>query len=716
MLGRCSKGLVLTGLVFAALLVPTTPAVATSFFSDGFESGNLLAWTSTVGGFAAVQDAGFAFGGSWYGRATSAGPSTYAQKTFASAQSEIYTQTAVNVISTPSGFSGLTLLRLMTASGAAIVSLKLDKTLHLTIKNQLSGSQVTSATTLASGAWHVLQLHARVSGSLSSLVEVWLDGAQVTDLTSSASLGTVAFGGLLLGNLGTTGGFTVGFDEVVADTAFIGGTPPGTPTNLHTTSVTSSRVSLAWDPVSGAAGYGVYRGGTKLFDVTSASFEDTTVQPSTQYTYTVDAFAGTLRSAPTPGLDVTTPDPTPPATPTNLHTTSVTSSRVSLAWDPVSGAAGYGVYRGGTKLFDVTSASFDDTTVQPSTLYTYTVDAFAGTLRSAPSPGLDVTTPAQAGSIVVRAAGDIACDPADPNFNGGAGTATKCQQMATSNLLSGADNVLIPGDTQYDCDGAAAFPQSFGPSWGRFKSVTWAAVGDNAYNTPTQSPNGTGCTTNRDAAGYFGYFGNRGGSVTATPLPGVSQSTIPGVYSFNLPEGCTPGLGGTCTWHIVALNSNCDLIGTCSAGSPIDTWLQQDLANNTWAGCTLAFEHHPRFTSKANGGGPQVNGKMLQLWKDYVSGGVDVVLNGHTHFYERFAPQDANGNAMATGAAEFILGMGGRGEGAIAPPSQRLPNSQAGQSGTFGVLQMTLQDGSYGWNFLPIAGGSFADTGSAACT
>ena len=146
----------------------------------------------------------------------------------------------------------------------------------------------------------------------------------------------------------------------------------------------------------------------------------------------------------------------------------------------------------------------------------------------------------------------------------------------------------------------------------------------------------------------------------------------------------------------------------------MEQWLAQDLSANAWARCTAAMLHVPRFASKANGN-QQINPAYLALWQDFVASGVEFVLSGNSHFYERFAPQDALGNASANGTVQWIVGTGGRGHGGIADPALRLPNSQAGQSDTFGVLQLTLQDGGYGWDFLPVAGGTFADTGSGTC-
>ncbi|HVE18254.1 MAG TPA: hypothetical protein VNB52_04180, partial [Ilumatobacteraceae bacterium] len=381
---------------------------------------------------------------------------------------------------------------------------------------------------------------------------------------------------------------------------------------------------------------------------------------------------------------------TPPATPTNLHEISHGSTTVSIGWNPVPGATHYGVYRDTVKQgADITATSFNDSGLAPSTTYSYTVDAFNSAGRSLQTAPLSVTTeaaPPPGGDIIVKAAGDIACDPADVAFNDGLGTSTRCKQMAVSNLLVGADNVFALGDTQYVCGGAAAYQQSYDPSWGRFKSITWSIAADQEYEVS----GGTDCDTG--AAGYYQYFGNRGGSVTATPRPGVSQSTIPGVYSFNLPEGCTPGAAGDCTWHIVGLNSVCTAIGGCANGSAMEDWVDQDLSNNNWSGCTAVMLHVPRFASK--GAGSQINAAMLALWQDFVAHRVEFVLSGNSHFYERFAPQDALGHADPNGTVQWVLGIGGKSHGNLAPSGSRLPNSQAATRDEYGVLKLTLHDGS----------------------
>jgi hypothetical protein len=621
--GRIKYTLV-AGLVLALLVVPATSSLAAPAFSDGFESGNLVNWTKVTGNVTVQSIDPAPNSGSFYARAISTGSAAYIKKTLSSPLSDVYVQAAVNIVF--NGGTNLILIRLKDSSGASVVSLKVKTAGFLRVANNIAGTTKTSATPLPGGSWHLLQLHARMGSS--SLIEVWLDGTQVIDLTMTDPLGTATIGSIQLGHSGTSSGFTVGLDDAVIDTSFIGAPPPVSDT------------------------------------------------------------------------------------PTNLHQVSVTSTTASIAWDAVSNAAGYGVYRDGIHLIDMSQPSFNDLGLHPSATYTYAVDAFNTSGRSAQTAPLSVTTAASAG-VLVRAAGDIACDPNDTYF---AGTnANRCQQRATANLLNGADVVFAVGDTQYSCGGTQAYQQSYDSSWGAYKSQTFAAAGDHEYATSATEPNGTDCSTNPDAAGYYGYFGNRGGSTLATPLPSVSQSNIPGVYSLNLPLGCTPVVQGNCTWHVVVLNSVCTAIGGCVAGSPMEQWLQQDLNANSWAGCSLALLHVPRFASKASGSN-LTNDKHKTLWEDFVSGGVELVLSGNSHFYERFTPQDADGNYDPNGTVQWIVGTGGRSHGTIAAPGSRLPNSQAGQSDTFGVLELTLKSGSYDWSFLPVPGDTFSDTGSLNCT
>jgi hypothetical protein len=146
----------------------------------------------------------------------------------------------------------------------------------------------------------------------------------------------------------------------------------------------------------------------------------------------------------------------------------------------------------------------------------------------------------------------------------------------------------------------------------------------------------------------------------------------------------------------------------------MDDWLQQDLTSNEAAVCTIGMLHIPRFASKKSGRNT-VNDAVLDLWETMYDGGVDVVLSGNSHFYERFAPQTPTGQTDPNGVVQFVVGTGGRGLGGIASAGSRLPNSQAGTSDTFGVLELALHDGSYDWEFLVEGSNTFTDSGTLAC-
>jgi 3',5'-cyclic AMP phosphodiesterase CpdA len=158
---------------------------------------------------------------------------------------------------------------------------------------------------------------------------------------------------------------------------------------------------------------------------------------------------------------------------------------------------------------------------------------------------------------------------------------------------------------------------------------------------------------------------------------------------------------------VIVLNSNCTNVGGCGTGSPQETWLKADLAAHP-AACTLAYYHHPRFSSI--GDVSSVN----QLWFDLVTGGADVVLNGHRHNYERFAPQGAGGIYDPVGGIrEFVVGTGGKSLSKFGTTVET--NSELRTDVTYGVLKLTLHASSYEWQFVPEAGKTFTDSGSTYC-
>src|SRR5436190_900506 len=254
----------------------------------------------------------------------------------------------------------------------------------------------------------------------------------------------------------------------------------------------------------------------------------------------------------------------------------------------------------------------------------------------------------------------------------GAGDIASCSSTAdeaTANLLDGIPGtVFTAGDNAYENGAAADYANCYNPSWGRHKARTHPAPGNHEYSTA-------------GAAGYFGYFGAAAGDPDK------------GYYSYTLGA-----------WHIIVLNSNL----ATNAGSPQETWLRADLAPRP-VKCTLAIWHHPRFSS-----GPHGSSTAVQpLWDDLYAANADVVIVGHDHLYERFAPQTPTGQAdAARGIREFVAGTGGAGLYVFATPA---PNSQVKNNTTHGVLKLTLYGDRYDWKFVPVAGSSFTDSGTGRC-
>ena len=283
---------------------------------------------------------------------------------------------------------------------------------------------------------------------------------------------------------------------------------------------------------------------------------------------------------------------------------------------------------------------------------------------------------------VVAAAGDVACDPTALEFAGGFGTIDRCRTRQTADLLLTMDlsAVLVAGDAQAADGRLDAYRTAFGPTWGRLGSLLHPVPGNHDYGTA-------------GAAGYFDYFAGLG---VRTGERGE------GWYSFDVGA-----------WHIVALNSQCGppearLTGQeCAGGSAQERWLRADLAAHPTA-CTLAFFHHPRFSSGIEGQDELVR----PLWQALYEAGADVVVNGHDHAYERFAPLDPAGTPdPARGLREFVAGTGGHSHQRTFAPEAF---SELRTPRDFGVLRLTLRPRGYDWAFVA-EGGFTADAGTGAC-
>ncbi len=315
-------------------------------------------------------------------------------------------------------------------------------------------------------------------------------------------------------------------------------------------------------------------------------------------------------------------------------------------------------------------------------------------------------SPAMGASSLLAGAGDIACDPDHKYFNRGYGTGSGygpnayCKQLATSNLLRGANTVFMLGDSQYEHSSYSNLRRSYARSWGRYLGRTRPAIGNHEYG-PGLKCVPTSCSPLLGVGGYFDYFGSRAGPRPSRPLSrGPSQH---GYYSYNVGA----------SWHVVVLNSMCWAVGGCGAGSPQHRWLERDLAANRARRCILAYWHHPPFSSGQSRGYPTY---YDAFWRTLHGSGADVVLAGHDHVYERFGRQDEDGSPSKRinghlGPREFMVGTGGKNNGKFVTTRR---NSQK-RIGAHGVLRLRLDSRGYVWRFARIYDGASLDRGSAGC-
>lgn len=264
-------------------------------------------------------------------------------------------------------------------------------------------------------------------------------------------------------------------------------------------------------------------------------------------------------------------------------------------------------------------------------------------------------TPVPSGPAVLLGAGDIA----ECGVPGSEATALLLDAIPGTVFTAG-DNVYYQGTMD-------EFLRCYAPTWGRHKARTRPIAGNHDYGVP-------------GASAYYSYFG-------AAAAPGA-----PGYYSYDIGA-----------WRVIALNSNIPI----DAASPQLAWLRGELSARR-STCTLALVHHPLFTSGQNG----PDARLRPLWEVLYAEGVEIVISGHDHHYERFAPQDPAGRTdMARGVRQFVAGTGGV---HLYPVGAPRANSEV-RASVWGVLKFTLHGAAYDWEFVPVAGQAFRDAGTTPC-
>jgi Calcineurin-like phosphoesterase len=271
----------------------------------------------------------------------------------------------------------------------------------------------------------------------------------------------------------------------------------------------------------------------------------------------------------------------------------------------------------------------------------------------------------KANTVILVGAGDIAgCK----NIEGAEATAKLIEQIPEA-------AVFAAGDVVYERGTAAEFRDCYDPTWGKFKDRTHPVLGNHEYGTAGAAP-------------YFAYWGEQAGPAGK------------GYYSFDLGA-----------WHIVALNTNCNAVGGCNEGSPQEVWLKEDLARRAQA-CIIAYGHHALFSSgvfKSHA----VHTEVKPLWDDLYAAHADLFLAGHEHSYERFAPQNPEGQVdEKNGIRLIVVGTGGRSHEIL---GEVAANSELRNWDTYGVLKLMLSPTKYTWEFIPEPGKTFRDSGSGVC-
>lgn len=292
----------------------------------------------------------------------------------------------------------------------------------------------------------------------------------------------------------------------------------------------------------------------------------------------------------------------------------------------------------------------------------------------------DTTSQLKKAEFALLVVGDIACDPNNPNFNQGDGKNGECRHKEVAELMAKQDSdyILLPGDIQYNDGRLEAFEQSFIPTYKQFGPKLIVAAGNHDWQTGS-------------IEGYKNAFEKY--------IPNA-KAVVDGKTYYSTSVG---------DWNIYVLDSDCELVGGCNMGSKQYEWFKAELAKDE-AKCSIAMWHHPIFTSGLHRADDQSK-LPVDLYELADTGGVDVVLVGHDHNYERFAKQDVGSNASEQSPRSFVVGTGGAKLRELTQPFAK--GHEAGFS-EHGFLKLNLTQQAYNWQFVNLSGESL-DSGSDKC-
>jgi len=490
-----------------------------------------------------------------------------------------------------------------------------------------------------------------------------LTGRSVAWATSDASIATVDGTGLVTGKVeggpvtitatseGKNGTSAITVSATVIPVASVSVTPPAPSIPVGgNVQLTATPKDASGNPLSGRT-ITWQSGALGIATVDGSGLVHGVAAGSATVTATSEGKSGsaTVSVTPPPVASVTV-TPSSPTIPAN-GTVQLTATPKDANGNPLSGRTVTWT-TSAPSIAAVNGSGFVVGLATGNATITATSEGIVGTSAITVQPG--------SGPAVLVGAGDIA-------------DCSRVSQEGTARLLDGiAGTVATFGDGAYPDGSLTDYMNCFDPSWGRHKARTRPSTGNHEYNHGQAA----------GAPGYYAYWGAAAG-----------DSGI-GYYSYNLGA-----------WHIVVINSSLDM----SAGSTQEQWLRADLAAHP-ATCTLAYWHHPRFSSGGNGSTVATQ----PIWQALYDFGADVVANGHDHDYERFAPQTPTGALdNVNGIREFVVGTGGNSLYSFDIPP--IANSETRSNVNYGVIKFTLWPTSYDWDFIPVAGGTFSDHGTASC-